>query len=170
MLQLVAPRADLHVAWLEAHHEWGPGTHEDGFGVGPDDDVESAAGFADWVDRLVAQADPASAAAMGKAPCTCRWIVEDEKVVGGIALRHGLTEKVQRLGHIGYGIRPSARGRGLATWALGQMLTEAARLGESRVLLVCRSDNVASRKTIERLGGVLEPTSAPEVCRYWIST
>jgi predicted acetyltransferase len=43
-------------------------------------------------------------------------------VLGAIALRHELNDRLTQLGHIGYDIRPSARRRGLATWALGRML------------------------------------------------
>lgn len=119
MPELDAPTVRLHAEWLDAHEEWGPGAHEDGFGLRPSDDVGSAAGFAVWVERLLNQSDPVKATAMGRVPCTFRWVVEDSRALGGIALRHGLDDKVLRIGHIGYGIRPSARGRGLATWALG---------------------------------------------------
>jgi predicted acetyltransferase len=152
---LIAPTTQLHAAWLEAHAEWGPGLHEDGFGIEATDDVESTGGFAAWV-ALVSGAEHA----------TCRWIVEDEQVLGAIALRHELNE---RTGHIGYGIRPSARGRGLGTWALGQILVEARALGMDRVLLVCLSGNAASAKTIEHNGGVLEPSRHSAVLRYWIT-
>ena len=67
---------------------------------------------------------------------------------------------------------PRARRRGLATWALGQMLGEARALGLDRVLIVCEAGNVASAKTIERQGGVLEEVRATElgtVRRYWIT-
>jgi predicted acetyltransferase len=50
----------------------------------------------------------------------------------------------------------SARRRGLATWALGRMPGEARRLALDRVLIVCAVDNVASAKTIEHHGGILE--------------
>jgi predicted acetyltransferase len=78
-----------------------------------------------------------------------------------------------QLGHIGYGIRPSGRRRGLATWALGRMLDQARRLGLARVLIVCEAGNLASAKTIERHGGVLEDvrdTGHGTVRRYWITT
>jgi predicted acetyltransferase len=78
---------------------------------------------------------------------------------------------VRWAGHIGYGIRPSARRRGLATWALGRMLDEARVLGLDRLLAVCAVDNVASVKTIERCGGVPEAirdTKFGPVRRYWI--
>lgn len=144
--ELIGPTARLHAAWLEAHEEWGPGVHEDGFGLEPEDEVGSASGFADWVAR------PACRERAGRAGCTCRWIVEDGRVLGGIASRH----EPGPFGDIGYGVRPSARGRGLATWALGRMPAEARALGLERVLLVCADDNLASARTIERNGGVLE--------------
>ena len=171
MPELVVPTTRLHADWLEAHEEWGPGLHEDGFGLGPSDEVESPAGFAAWIARLAEEEDPAQAAESGRTRCTYRWIVECDRVLGGIALRHGQDEFVQWAGHIGYGIRPSARGQGVATWALGRMLYEARAAGLDRVLLVCEADNLASAKTVERQGGVLEGVQDTEhgpVRRYWI--
>lgn len=102
-----------------------------------------------------------------------RWIVEDAQVLGAIALRHELTEPLLHAGgHVGYGVRPSARGRGLATWALGQLLGEARRVGLREVLIVCEATNAASVRTIERNGGVLEDirtTDCGAVRRYWIT-
>ncbi|WP_063917450.1 GNAT family N-acetyltransferase [Nocardia niwae] len=152
---LITPTTRLRTAWLEAHDEWGPGPHEDGFGLRPYDEVNSPTGFAAWVARLADESTQAWAET-GRARCTYRWIVEDDRVLGGIALRHGFDDFVRWAGHIGYGIRPSARRRGLATWALGRMLTEAGKLGMDRVLIVCAADNIASAKTIERQGGILE--------------
>jgi len=157
--ELIAPAVRLHSAWLEAHAEWGPGFHEDGFGLGPSDEVDSPTGFAAWVAGLTDHR------------CVYRWIVEADRVLGGIALRHGNSDYVRWAGHIGYGIRPSARGRGLATWAVGQMLAEARVLGLDRLLAVCAVDNVASVKTIERCGGVFESigdTKFGPTRRYWI--
>ncbi len=171
MPELVAPTTRLHTAWLEAYEEWGPGLHEDGFGLGPSDEVDSPAGFAAWVARLTNQSDPAKTIDVGKHRCLYRWIVEGDRVLGGIALRQGSDDYVLWAGHIGYGIRPSARRRGLATWALGRMLDEARVLGLDRVLIVCAVDNVASVKTIERHGGVLEgiqDTKPGPARRYWI--
>lgn len=172
MPELIAPAAVMHAAWLEAHQEWGPGFHEDGFGLRPSDEVDSPAGFAAWVERLTAQSDPATPVEPGRVHSTYRWIVEGDRVLGGIALRHESSDLVMRMGHIGYGIRPSARRRGLATWALGRMLDEARRLGLAQVLIVCAAGNVASAKTIERHGGVLEEIRATELGparRYWIT-
>ena len=163
MLDLIAPTTRLHIAWLDAHAEWGHGLHEDGFGLAPTDEVDSPAGFAAWIARLADESEQA----------TCRWIVEDDQVLGGIALRHQFNDYVQWAGHIGFGIRPSARRRGLASWALDRMLDEARVLGMNRVLVVCATDNVVSTKTIERVGGVFEEvrdTKHGRVRRYWITT
>lgn len=171
MPELIAPTVRLHTAWLEARDEWGPGVHEDGFGLWPSEEVDSPAGFAAWVARLADDSDPAKAVEAGRVRCTYRWIVEGDRVLGGIALRHELNDFVLRVGHIGYGIRPSLRRRGLVTWALGRMLDEARGLGLDRVLIICEVDNIASVKTIERYGGALEDVRDTElgtVRRYWI--
>ncbi|WP_406080724.1 GNAT family N-acetyltransferase [Micromonospora sp. NBC_00858] len=172
MPDLIAPTVRLHAAWLKAHAEWGPGLHEDGFGLRPSDEVRSPDEFAAWVGRLADESDPAKPLAAGQVRCTYRWIVEGDEVLGGIALRHGLDDYLLRVaGHIGYGIRPSARRRGLATWALGRMLDEARALGLDQVLVTCAVDNVASARTIEHHGGVLEDIRDTEhgaVRRYWI--
>jgi predicted acetyltransferase len=152
MPELVAPTVGLHVAWLEARDEWGPGIHEDGFGLQPSDELDSPSWFAAWIARLNDEADPAKPLDVGRVHCTSRWIVEGDRVLGAITLRHEPND----FGHIGYGIRPSARRRGLATWALGGILDEARMLGLDRVLITCAADNTASAKTIERQGGVLE--------------
>lgn len=171
MPELIPPTARLHTPWLKAHAEWGPGVHEDGFGLRSDDEVDSPAGFATWVARLTEQSDLAKPVDTGRVHCTYRWIVEDDRVLGGIALRHEFNDYVRWAGHIGYGIRPSARQRGLASWALGRMLDEARLLGLTRLLAVCAVDNIASAKTIERIGGVLEDIRHTELGparRYWI--
>ena len=161
MPELIEPTGQLHAAWLEARADWGPGVHEDGFGLVPTDDGDSPAGFAAWVERLAGESER----------CTYRWIKEGDQVIGGIALRHEGNDMVPRAGHIGYGIRPAARRRGLATWALGRMVLEARLLGMERLLVVCEADNLASAKTIERQGGVLEDDAgAGAVLRYWIRT
>src|SRR5664280_2181360 len=172
MPDLLAPTMRLHSAWRAAHEEWGPGTHEDGFGLLPEDDVSSSAGFAAWLSRLLEESNQATQLGDGRVNCTYRWITEDDQVLGGIALRHELDDLLMAEGgHIGYGIRPSARRRGLATWALGQMLAEAANLGLERVLVVCAVENIASARTIERCGGVLRDTrhtSRGSLRRYWL--
>jgi predicted acetyltransferase len=169
MPELILPTTRLHAAFLECRDDWGPGRHEDGFGLGTDDDVDSPDGFATWVHQRVRLTHPAGQPCPEEQHGSPRWIVEDGQILGGFALRHKFDDL---RGHIGYGVRPSARRRGLASWALGEMLGEARALGLDRVLVVCAVDNVASARTVEHNGGVLEgirdaghgPTK-----RYWIA-
>jgi predicted acetyltransferase len=171
MLDLVKPTVRLHGSWLDAHNEWGAGVHEDGFGLLATDEVESSVGFATWVQRLSGKSESAEQGVANGERCEYRWIVDDDRVFGGIALRYGDDEVVQRLGNVGYGIRPSQRGRGLATWALTHMIGEALAVGLNRLLLICEHDNVASAKTIAANAGIAENNPDPglgRVRRYWI--
>ncbi|MEH1098260.1 GNAT family N-acetyltransferase [Micromonospora sp. CPCC 205561] len=169
MPELIPPTVRLHAAFLECRDDWGPGLHEDGFGLTGDDDVDSPAGFASWVHERVRLDHPAGDPCPEEKHGSPRWIVEDARVLGAIALRHRSDDET---GHLGYGVRPSARRRGLASWALGEMLGEARALGLDRVLIVCLAENVASARMIERAGGVLagiDGTAHAPVRRYWIA-
>lgn len=173
MAELVAPTLRLRSSWLDAHAEWGPGPHEDGFGLSSSDDVASPAGFSRWISRLNSASDPRTADYPTASHCIYCWVGDGDEVLGGIALRHGDREYIRWAGHVGYGIRPSARRRGLATWALGHMLSHARLLGTNRVLLVCAAENKGSAATIERNGGSLESIQETEhgpARRYWIPT
>ncbi|WP_211129036.1 GNAT family N-acetyltransferase [Sinomonas albida] len=166
MVVLLPPSVDLRSAWLEAHAEWGPGHHEDGFGLLETDDIRSPDGFRAFVGRLIA-AESMPGAQGG----TYRWIAEDGEILGGVALRYENARDVDVLGHIGFGLRPSARGRGIAAIALMEMLSVAKAVGMNRVLLACFLDNLASVKTIQHCGGILDRTvmtDSGEVGRYRI--
>jgi predicted acetyltransferase len=173
MPELIAPTTGLHAAWLAARDDWGRDVHQPGSGVHPDDDVDSPAGFAALVERLGKFEDRTRALPAGKVHCTYRWIVENDRILGAIALRHHLNDYLRQVGgHIGYGVRPAERRKGVATWALGEMLTEARRLDLTRVMLTCDVENKASARTIEHHGGELEEERDTDLGRarvYWIA-
>lgn len=80
----------------------------------------------------------------------------DNKIVGSINIRWNLNEKMLQFGgHIGYGIRPTERRKGYNKINLYLGLLEAKKLGLEKVTLACESTNIASIKTIESLGGIL---------------
>jgi predicted acetyltransferase len=169
MLQLIEPTVDLRDSWMESAKEWGD-THQDGSGLWEADDLSTVEGFAAWTQRLREQSSlPVTAE---RVPATYWWIVDNNTFLGAITLRHVLNDKLlEGGGHIGYGVRPSARGRGVATWALSAVLDQARTHGINRVLVTCDEDNVASARTIERNGGVLEDirdTWLGRTRRYWI--
>ena len=170
---MVEPTTALHTQWLAAHDDWGAGTHQDGAGLLADDDVRTRHGFALWVGRLRRESDTTVPPAAGRVHCTYWWIADGDTVLGTISLRHRLNDFLLGAGgHIGYGIRPSARRRGVATWALGQVLATAGTYGLDRVLITCADDNVASARVIEHHGGLLEDVRDTELGRtrrYWVT-
>ena len=99
----------------------------------------------------------------------------DGDLVGRASLRFELNQFFsQRGGHVGYCVAPTQRQKGYATDILGQSLLLLRAEGVERVLVTCGSDNVASRRTIEKNGGTYESTLPPipedpiELRRYWI--
>lgn len=114
----------------------------------------------------------------GYAANTTWWLYDDvqDQLIGVGNLRHWLTDSDGQLwGHIGYGIRPSERRKGNATFLLQALLREANTLGITEVLLGAYSINIASWKTMERCGAqflrnVLEDPSDPhsEIRQYLI--
>jgi len=92
-----------------------------GFGLLPGDDVDTSAGFAHWLARLAGEADRVWLPP-GRVICAYRWIVEQDRVLGGIALRHELTESLLQAGHVSAtGFGPPRGARGVASWALSQI-------------------------------------------------
>ncbi|MDQ1612651.1 MAG: hypothetical protein QOG00_2582 [Pyrinomonadaceae bacterium] len=110
----------------------------------------------------------------GHVPNSTFFLVHRGRIVGRSALRHRLTPALQHEGgHIGYDIRPLARGRGYGTLILALTLERARSLGLARALLTCDTDNVASARIIERNGGVLAAQvvshrSGKLISQYWI--
>lgn len=110
----------------------------------------------------------------GFVPHTTYWLVVDGSVVGASNLRHSLNDRLRRVGgHIGYGVRPSARGRGYATELLRRTVDAARSVGLADLLLTCDRDNTASARVIVKNGGLLDaeeflPEERITIQRYWI--
>lgn len=103
------------------------------------------------------------------------WLIRDDQAVVGVSnLRHQLSPHLRHEGgHIGYGVRPTARGKGYATKLLGLTLLRAAELGITRVLVVSAMENEPSIRTILSNGGVLDAegvvaSDGTRMNRYWI--
>jgi predicted acetyltransferase len=93
----------------------------------------------------------------GYVPATFLVAELEGQLVARTSIRHELNDfLLERGGHIGYGVRPAFRKRGIATEMLVQSLEIARELGVSRALVTCDDDNIGSSKTIEKCGGVLE--------------
>jgi predicted acetyltransferase len=107
------------------------------------------------------------------------WIWDGE-FCGYITLRHlpGTSQLPLHLpGHVGYSVVPWKQGRGYATQALRLLLPMAAQAGLERLNIICNKDNLASRRVIEKVGGVLhrrgaDPSDAPDTAKlfFWLVT
>jgi len=126
--------------------------------------------FAEYAADLRAEALEDTPRPAGRVPCTTLWWADGDEYLGRLAIRHRLTPPLLEWGgHIGYDVRPTARLRGHATAMLAAALPVSRELGIDRVLVTCDLDNVGSRRTIEKNGGVFEDVRRGKR-RYWVST
>ncbi|MEE6181460.1 GNAT family N-acetyltransferase [Bacillus pretiosus] len=99
---------------------------------------------------------------------------EKGELIGFVNIRHRLNQELLlESGHIGYSVHPNKRRQGYATKQLQLALDEAQKLGLQKVLITCDKVNIASAKTIQKVGGMLEDEvvsvhTGEIVQRYWI--
>lgn len=131
--------------------------------------------YSAWLTHLTQQSN--------KATVTPDWVVattllavreSDQKIIGTIDIRHELNEFLKEFGgHIGFGVRPTERGKGYATEMLRLGLDYCKMLGLEKVMVACYKENVPSAKTIKKNGGILEREfihdDGTEVQVYWIT-
>lgn len=111
----------------------------------------------------------------GLVPDSTFFCLDEERnvMVGAVNIRHYLNEALLlNGGHIGDGVRPSERRKGIATKMIALALEECRKLGIKKVLMVCNKENLGSAKSIQRNGGVLENEVEVDGVmeqRYWIA-
>lgn len=97
---------------------------------------------------------------------------ERDMIVGAVNIRHFLNESLLlNGGHIGDGVRPSERRKGIATEMIRLALEECKKLNITPVLMVCDKENIGSAKSIIHNGGILENEIEIDGVieqRYWI--
>ncbi len=91
-------------------------------------------------------------------PAILFFFMDDMSILWAIQIRHTLDhlDLLNFHGHIGYGLRPSARGKWLSREMLSLGLTEAKKLWLDTVMISAYEENIASWKTIERCGWVFD--------------
>ena len=168
-MKLVIPDASMSpeiVAYRQAMLD--AGSSMDGCGK-----LRRLANPADWLAFNEAFSKKETAPA-GWGPTTQYVYVReaDGRIVGMIQVRWEMNDFLRRYGgHIGDGVRPSRRGEGIGTQMIALALEECRRLGIRRVLMTCDKRNIASARTIQKNGGVLEnevDNDGEIVQRYWI--
>jgi len=103
------------------------------------------------------------------------WLSDNENNIYGIVrIRKKLNEYFCKFGgNIGYDIIPSFRKKGFGSLILKLALVKIKELNMNKVLITCDSDNIGSKKIIERNGGIFESeifedNSKIGKLRYWI--
>lgn len=101
------------------------------------------------------------------------YVDDDEtKVYGMINMRFELNDMLLKFGgHIGYSVSPDERRKGYAKAMLSGALEYYKDEGYDKVLITCNKNNIASQKTIESAGGILENIVEDGdifMKRYWI--
>ena len=135
--------------------------------------LNNATTYEDWLAKI--NADITHKADEHRVPATIHFALVDGIIVGTIHIRHVLNDHLRHDGgHIGYGVRPSARRKGHATQILALALDKCREMGINKVLVTCVKSNTGSAKTIINNGGVLDSEfidADGDLCqRYWIST
>jgi predicted acetyltransferase len=144
-----------------------------------DDGLEAyttaVAGLADeelpgYVEALLADAREHAPRREGWVPSTHLWWVEGTTFLGRVHVRHRLTPWLRELGgHVGYHVVPEHRRRGHATAMLAAALPVVAQLGIECALVACDVENTASRRVVERAGGLFHDQRGGRL-RYWLPT
>lgn len=125
--------------------------------------------FAHYCDHLEVKT-----ASGGQVPDSTFFCLDEERnrIVGAVNIRHYLNESLlHNGGHIGDGVRPSERRKGIATKMIALALEECRKLGITNVLMVCNKENIGSAKSIRNNGGILEneiEVDGVTEQRYWI--
>ncbi len=158
-VRLVTPAAGFRPSFLDGAREFAAeGRLESTYCIGLGYSLESLpARFGAFVHDLVSLAD-ASPMRLGRYVDRVLWLVDGDEYVGQTSIRPDLGTQYLLAygGHIGYSIRPSRRRQGYGTAALALTVAAAAGMGLDRVLVTCDSDNIGSRRIIERNHGQYE--------------
>ena len=108
-------------------------------------------------------------------PCLQYALFDDDRLLGLIQIRLALRDYLLHFGgHIGYCVRPTERRKGYATLMLRHALDICRKENLRRVLVTCLDTNLASARTIERCGGMLDSVvfdhlnEQADIRRYWI--
>jgi predicted acetyltransferase len=143
MARLSWPTVQVHASYLAAVDEY---RAEGGYPDFDDLDLDTSAAFARYVDQL--RRDPVG---QPRLPAmTLLWWVDGCEYLGRISLWHELSGGIEDSGHVGYDIRPSARGRGHGIAMFGAALPALRRLGINPALVSTETGNLASRPAVLR--------------------
>lgn len=129
--------------------------------------------FEDWINDLEKNKHEENLPE-SYSPQTLYLAIDNNEIVGAIGIRWKRVPILMTFGGlIGYSIRPSKRGNGYASKMLKLTLDKLKNTNVENILITCKDFNIASKKVIEKNGGILENTYSNvddgyTYLRYWI--
>jgi len=129
--------------------------------------------FDDWLDDLEKNKCEENLPE-SYSPHTLYLAIDNNNIVGAIGIRWKYVPVLMTFGGlIGYSIRPTQRRKGYASEMLKLALDKLKNTNIENVLITCKDFNIASKKVIERNGGMFENTYSNvedgyTYLRYWI--
>lgn len=156
------------LSYIEDHHKIGDNNLYGGGGL------NKMSTYEEWLKSIKDKALGINVPSDKVPSSTFLAVDSSNKMIGIVTIRHMLNEALLNDGgHIGYGVRPSERGKGYATEILRLSLIKAKELGIDKVLVTCDVTNLASAKVIEKNGGLFEDIRVSkhdwsQSKRYWI--
>ena len=169
LYSLVEPSVDLEEAYLDYISEW----ESSGEKIVPYSSRRVIGeDFNGALRRWQGERSP-EVYSRGFVPSTLYFLVDEAgRILAAAHIRHELNDSLYISGgHIGYGVRPAERKKGIASTILAMALPITKSKGIDRVLVTCDKSNLASAKTILKNGGVLENEvfdGIEYIQRYWI--
>ncbi|HCE2191068.1 TPA: GNAT family N-acetyltransferase [Vibrio parahaemolyticus] len=104
-----------------------------------------------YLSGLIERSKATSELPNGYLPSTTYYCVSNSEILGAIRVRKGTNANVENvIGNVGYETRPSARGKGVASFLLAWVRDHVV---SDAVIVTCSIDNPASQKVIENCGG-----------------
>lgn len=113
------------------------------------------ADFSAWLTRVENLAN-GSDVPEGFVPSTTYFLMDGDELIGVSNLRHYLNDRIREHGgHIGLGVRPSLRGKGIGNQLMALTIAEARKKGIGEIHIHCLKENLPSARTIQHNGGEL---------------
>ena len=121
--------------YIREHHDHGETSISASLGL-------SSSDYSEWVEKIQKNALTGDEA-WGKS--LLYLCFDQDRLVGLLSIRYELPKELsEKIGDIGYGVRPSERNKGYATAMLRYALSVCKEKGMEKVVLGCYKDNRAS--------------------------